>query len=122
MEQSRHCARHLTLARTSSRTSLPTFPKRRRSINSITNSKWRHRLASRRKTELAYAATRGMLNAVHDSHVSFMTPAEYRERESQLSGKPGFSGIGIIIRSPKSDDAAVAIFVDEVIAGSPAAK
>src|SRR5437588_4136772 len=74
------------------------------------------------ETDLAYVATAGMLDSLHDSHVFFMPPAQYRQNESEMAGKPGFTGIGVIIRAMKADDGTSFIFVADVIPGTPAAK
>jgi carboxyl-terminal processing protease len=74
------------------------------------------------ETELAYAATAGMLASLHDSHTYFLDPAALREARKQLSGRPSFSGIGVVILS-REDAAGVRwIFIDRVLPGSPAMK
>lgn len=74
------------------------------------------------ETQLAYAATAGMLASLHDSHTYFLDPAALREGRRQLSGRPGFSGIGVVILS-RQDAAGIRwVFVDRVLPGSPAQK
>jgi carboxyl-terminal processing protease len=68
--------------------------------------------------DLAYAATRAMLASVHDSHVRFMTPAQYAEFRDSLAGRPGYEGIGVRTTFPASADGP---FVTGVVPGSPAA-
>jgi len=74
------------------------------------------------RTSLAYAATAGMLASLRDSHTYFIDPAALREGQRQLSGRPGFSGIGVGILS-REDSAGVRwVFVEHVFPGSPAAQ
>jgi len=70
--------------------------------------------------QLAYDATSGMLESLHDSHVYYMDPSRFQENRQALEGNPGFSGIGIMITG-QADGAGVHwVFVDNVFPGSPA--
>jgi len=73
------------------------------------------------ETELAYTATAGMLASLHDSHTFFLDPAALRESRRQMSGNPGFTGIGVTIISRKDAAGAAWIFIEDVFPGSPAA-
>jgi carboxyl-terminal processing protease len=73
------------------------------------------------ETELAYTATAGMLASLHDSHTFFLDPAALRESRRQISGNPGFTGIGVTIVSRKDAAGVAWIFVEDVFPGSPAA-
>jgi carboxyl-terminal processing protease len=70
--------------------------------------------------QLAYDATSGMLESLHDSHVYYMDPSRFQENRQSLEGNPGFTGIGIMITG-QADAAGVHwVFVDNVFPGSPA--
>ena len=73
------------------------------------------------ETQLAYTATAGMLASLHDSHTFFLDPAALRESRRQISGNPGFTGIGVTIVSRKDAAGTAWIFVEDVFPGSPAA-
>jgi carboxyl-terminal processing protease len=73
-------------------------------------------------TDMAYAATAGMLASLHDSHTYFLDPAALREGRKQLSGHPSFSGIGVGIISGEDAAGVRWIFIDQVFPGSPAMK
>jgi carboxyl-terminal processing protease len=73
------------------------------------------------ETQLAYTATAGMLASLHDSHTFFLDPASLREARRQISGNPGFTGIGVTIVSRKDSAGTAWIFVEDVFPGSPAA-
>lgn len=73
------------------------------------------------ETELAYNATAGMLASLRDSHTFFLDPAALRESRRQISGNPGFTGIGVTIVSRKDAGGTSWIFVEDVFPGSPAA-
>jgi carboxyl-terminal processing protease len=73
------------------------------------------------ETQLAYAATAGMLASLHDSHTFFLDPASLREARRQIEGTPGFTGIGVTIVQRKDAAGAGWIFVEDVFPGSPAA-
>ncbi|HEV2358205.1 MAG TPA: S41 family peptidase [bacterium] len=73
------------------------------------------------ETELAYTATAGMLASLRDSHTFFLDPAALRESRRQISGNPGFTGIGVTIVSRKDQAGTAWIFVEDVFPGSPAA-
>lgn len=72
------------------------------------------------ETELAYAATREMLASVHDSHVAYLDPDQFKEREQQLAGKPGYQGIGVFVKLMQDEGGASQVFVMDVFPGSPA--
>lgn len=78
--------------------------------------------AAASRTNLAYVATAGMLASLHDSHTFFIDPAALRESRRQLSGRPGFSGIGIGIVGREDSTGTRWVFVDHVFPGSPAAQ
>ena len=73
------------------------------------------------ETELAYTATAGMLASLRDSHTFFLDPAALRESRRQISGNPGFTGIGVTIVARKDASGTSWIFVEDVFPGSPAA-
>jgi carboxyl-terminal processing protease len=63
---------------------------------------------------------RVMLASLRDSHTFYLDPAQWVEYRKQLTGNPGFSGIGVVITS-RADSAGVRwIFVEDVFPGSPA--
>ena len=72
------------------------------------------------ETPLAYAATRGMLRALHDSHTAFLEPAQAQEHRQQIMGRPGFTGIGVTIAERADSAGTHWIFVEDVLPGSPA--
>ncbi len=72
------------------------------------------------ETQLAYAATAGMLASLHDSHTNFLDPKQFQESRLQLQGQPGFSGVGVLISSRKDLAGDGWIFVEDVFPGSPA--
>jgi carboxyl-terminal processing protease len=66
--------------------------------------------------QLLYGSISGMVDALGDTnHTRFLTPAQYKEMNSQLSGK--VAGIGILV-----GDSSGTFVVARVIAGSPAEK
>lgn len=67
------------------------------------------------ETELAFKATDHMAESLNDSHVRFLAPERYREREEMLTGKISYAGIGTTLH--KADDD---IYVVEVYDGAPA--
>jgi carboxyl-terminal processing protease len=72
------------------------------------------------ETQLAYAATQGMLGSLHDSHTYFLTPSEFAASQQALTGASAFTGIGIRIIG-RADGAGVRwVFVEDVLPGSPA--
>jgi len=72
------------------------------------------------ETKLAYAATQGMLNSLHDTHTYFMNPSQFAASQQVLTGASMFTGIGVRITG-RTDGAGVRwVFVDEVVPGSPA--
>ena len=73
------------------------------------------------ETQLAYAATAGMLASLRDSHTFFLDPAALRESRRQISGNPGFTGIGVTIVERKDASGTAWIFVEDVFPRSPAA-
>lgn len=72
------------------------------------------------ETQLAYAATAAMLASLRDSHTNFLDPQQYQESRQQLMGRPGFTGIGVLITSRKDAGGEGWIFVEDVFPGSPA--
>ena len=73
------------------------------------------------ETDLAYTATREMLASLHDSHVYYMDPTDFKQRQEQKSGTVKYAGMGVVIKAFKGDSEANEIFVTEVFPGSPAA-
>jgi len=72
------------------------------------------------ETQLAYAATQGMLQSLHDSHTYFLQPAQLQALHQQMRGGPAYTGIGIRIIG-RTDSAGVRwVFVEDVMPGSPA--
>lgn len=67
------------------------------------------------RTQLAYAAIRGMTDSFKDSHTGFLTPQLNAERRLRQRGQAGFSGVGIILL-PKDGK----FYVSTVIPGGPA--
>lgn len=67
-------------------------------------------------TDLAYTATAGMLESLHDSHTGFIPPEAYQEEKRKEHGEAAFSGIGIVLllRDGK-------FYIREVFPQSPAA-
>jgi carboxyl-terminal processing protease len=74
------------------------------------------------ETDLAYAATAGMLASLHDSHTYFLDPTALREARRQLTGHPSFSGIGVSIVSSQDAAGVRWIFIEHVFPESPAVK
>ncbi|HKX16569.1 MAG TPA: S41 family peptidase [bacterium] len=74
--------------------------------------------ASASEPEFVYAVTQAMLASVHDSHVRFMTPAQYAEFRDSLAGRSAYGGIGVRTTFP---DGADGPFVAAVVPESPAA-
>ncbi len=66
-------------------------------------------------TLLAYAAIRGMTDALHDSHTGFLPPDQNAERRQRQRGQAGFTGVGIVLL-PKDGR----FYVWTVIPGGPA--
>ncbi len=72
------------------------------------------------ETQLAYAATQGMLQSLRDSHTYFLQPAQLQALHQQMRGGPAYTGIGIRIIG-RTDSAGVRwVFVEDVMPGSPA--
>ncbi len=69
----------------------------------------------RTRTQLAYAAIRGMTDAFSDSHTGFLTPDQNLERRQRQRGQAGFTGVGVVLM-PKDDK----FFVWTLIPGGPA--
>jgi carboxyl-terminal processing protease len=67
-------------------------------------------------TDLAYTASAGMLESLHDSHTGFIPPEAYQEEKRKENGQAAFTGIGIVLM-PRDGQ----FFVREVFPGSPAA-
>lgn len=74
--------------------------------------------ASASEPEFAYTVTQAMLASVHDSHVRFLTPAQYAEFRDNLAGRSAYGGIGVRTTFP---DGADGPFVAAVVPESPAA-
>jgi carboxyl-terminal processing protease len=72
------------------------------------------------RDQLAYRATAGMLDSLHDSHVYYMDPSRFQENKQSLNGNPGFSGIGIMITGQADTGGTHWVFVENVFPGSPA--
>lgn len=75
-----------------------------------------------KEEDLAYQVTRDMLASLHDTHTFYLDPAQFKERQDQYAGKPGYAGIGAFTASIK--DAAgtpLMVYVAAVFPGSPAA-
>ncbi len=68
------------------------------------------------ETDLQYAAARAMAASLGDSHTSFLTPAEWAERQRSLQNEASFTGIGVrtVVRSGR-------FYVVEVFPDTPAA-
>ena len=77
-------------------------------------------LNSTSETQLAYEATAGMLASLRDSHTAFLDPKQYLESRQQILGRPGFTGIGVVITARKDAAGDAWIFVEDVFPGSPA--
>lgn len=69
----------------------------------------------RTRTQLAYAAIRGMTDGFNDSHTGFLTPEQNLERRQRQRGQAGFTGVGVVLM-PKDDK----FFVWTLIPGGPA--
>src|SRR5262249_47680672 len=67
-------------------------------------------------TDLAYVATTGMLESLHDSHTGFIPPAAYQEEKRKENGEAAFTGIGIVLMARDGT-----YYIREVFPGSPAA-
>lgn len=67
------------------------------------------------RTQLAYAAIRGMTDSFNDSHTGFLTPEQNDERRQRQRGQAGFTGVGVVLL-PKDDR----FYVWTVIPGGPA--
>lgn len=67
-------------------------------------------------TDLAYAATAGMLESLHDSHTGFVPPNIYQEVKRRERGQAAFTGIGIVLLAREGQ-----FYVQEVYPESPAA-
>jgi carboxyl-terminal processing protease len=67
-------------------------------------------------TDLAFGATSGMLESLHDSHTGFIPPAAYQEEKRKENGEAAFTGIGIVLM-PRDGQ----YYIREVFPGSPAA-
>jgi len=78
--------------------------------------------ASTPETQLAYAATQGMLFSLRDSHTYYLDPNTLRESRRQLFGNPSFTGIGVTITAQKDPDGVQWVFVENVFPGSPASQ
>jgi carboxyl-terminal processing protease len=72
------------------------------------------------ETQLAYTATAGMLASLKDSHTGFLDPRAFQESRLQLLGRPGFTGIGVLITTRKDAAGDGWVFVEDVFPGSPA--
>jgi carboxyl-terminal processing protease len=70
---------------------------------------------------LAYQATRDMLRSLHDSHVFYLDPAQYRERQARDASRASYAGVGVMIIATKTTSGDAAFYVTVVFPGSPAA-
>jgi carboxyl-terminal processing protease len=61
-----------------------------------------------------------MLASLRDSHTNFLDPQQFQESRQQLLGKPGFTGIGVLITQRKDPAGEGWIFIEDVFPGSPA--
>src|SRR5262249_14709027 len=68
-------------------------------------------------TDLAYAASAGMLESLHDSHTGFIPPAAYQEEKRKENGDAAFTGIGIVLLTRDGK-----FYIREVFPQSPADK
>jgi carboxyl-terminal processing protease len=66
-------------------------------------------------TDLAFAASAGMLESLHDSHTGFIPPAFYQEEKRQESGQAAYTGIGIYLLLQDGQ-----FYIREVFPNSPA--
>ena len=67
------------------------------------------------ETKLAFGAVSYMAKSLNDSHVYFLNPERYHEREEMITGKTHYAGIGVTIH--KADDN---IYIVEVYDEAPA--
>ena len=67
-------------------------------------------------TDLAYAASAGMLESLHDSHTGFIPPAAYQEEKRTENGQAAFTGIGVVLLARDGQ-----FYIREVFPDSPAA-
>jgi carboxyl-terminal processing protease len=67
-------------------------------------------------TDLAYSATAGMLESLHDSHTGFIPPSAYQEEKRKENGEAAFTGIGIVLLQREGQ-----YYIREVFPNSPAA-
>lgn len=67
------------------------------------------------ETKLAFGAASYMAKSLNDSHVYFLAPERYSEREKMATGKIGYAGVGLILKQARGD-----IYVAEVFDGAPA--
>lgn len=67
-------------------------------------------------TDLAYAASAGMLDSLHDSHTGFIPPVAYQEEKRKENGQAAFTGIGIVLLARDGQ-----FYIREVFPDSPAA-
>src|SRR5207302_9185410 len=67
-------------------------------------------------TDLAYAASAGMLESLHDSHTGFIPPAAYQEEKRKENGQAAFTGIGVVLLARDGQ-----FYIREVFPDSPAA-
>ncbi|HKV43480.1 MAG TPA: S41 family peptidase [bacterium] len=68
-------------------------------------------------TDLAFAASAGMLESLHDSHTGFIPPAFYQEEKRKENGQAAYTGIGIYLLLQDGQ-----FYIREVFRNSPAAR
>src|SRR5207249_6796209 len=56
----------------------------------------------------------------HDSHTFYLDPRKLQESRAELLGRPGFTGIGVILTSRTDGAGRRWLFVEDVIPGAPA--
>ncbi|HEV2283382.1 MAG TPA: S41 family peptidase [bacterium] len=67
------------------------------------------------ETDLAYAATAGMLQSLHDSHTGFVPPSLYQEIKRREAGQAAFTGVGIVLLHRDGQ-----YYINEIYPGGPA--
>lgn len=70
--------------------------------------------------ELAYQATRDMVNSLGEAQTYYYDPAQFAEMQKQYAGAAAYAGIGVTTRSEKDASGVSWIFLDDVYPHSPA--